>query len=1316
LEEILHQAERLGKGCDWAGAVGLYEKALKLLPQDDFSRIGEIHEPLGYASYRSAFQAESNDEFRERLRQAILSYEKAKEFYGRLNEAVKASRILRCDAMIAYWGYWLAAEVPERKRLLDECWRMGKEDLKAYDEAGDQHGYGETCLGLADCLDERLDLELDMQMREKIIAEALSFGEKAIKIFSKAGAEHELARAYCITSIHCFNAAQSLQLETKRRECEQKAFEYAKEAIRISESIGDKLLLGRSTICLGLAELDLGAGAEVALKLFKKALPYCAETKDHRILSEVFDSLGYSIFFTMAWEEDLEIMREKSRKCEEYASRAINCNILIGYGRGIPHSYSFGYVWNLTELASRETELERRHELLEKAVALGKQGLEHAQHTGSTHEIFHIASELSHALYDLSTLRAGDEKRELLVEAMTLGEKAVYYTDQLRPYYTLPKALPYGALAHTLFELSKLEERRDKRQELLEKSISRMETCITFIQRHVTSFPSRRELFILGARFQTELGNILNQLYQTTGEKEIMRKLIETYQSAAEMNRKAELVSRVAETYWRIAVAYDHLGDCSASASNFELASKQYELCAQNIPQLNTFYMDYAAYMQAWNDIEGARHNHEREEYGLSKECYEKAASALKSSKSWSYLAQNYLAWAQVEHAEDVSRKEQSEEALQTFEQAARLFTDTKKSLETKLGEIENLDEKTMATNLIKASDTRREFCLGRMALEEAKILDKKGDHFLSSQKYGAAAQIFEKIIQAIESEQEKNEFRLIAILSQAWQRMTRAEAEESPHLYLEASQLFEEAKDLSPNEQAKILTLGHSRFCRALEVGTRFVDTRDPNLHTTAIQHLESAATYYVKAGFRSASEYAKATEQLFDAYMHVDNAKRESDPEKKAKFYAMAEKILQTSAGSFMKAEHPEKREQVLRLLEKVKEERELATSLCEVLHTPPIVSTTTTFGTPAPTHESAVGSERFEHADIQASIVAHQKELKVGENLEIELELVNSGKGHALLTKITEIIPKGFQLAEKPSIYKLEDAYLNMRGRRLDPLKTEEVKLTLKPNVPGVFPLKPVILYLDESGKYKSHQPEPIIITVKEPEIEARPLEVPEGPHDRVITGHKVLDRLLLGGIPQNYGVVLTSPSCDDRDLLVESFLKTGIEKGEVTFYVTINPDGVKNLTKIFQSNFYAFVCNPQADAIVGEAPNVFKLKGVENLTDISIALASAIHKLDATRKQPRRICIEIISDVLLQHQAIQTRRWLTALMTELKSTGFTTLASMNSQMHPQQELQAILDLFEGEINIYEKSNRKYLKIKRMSNQKYSDDELLLKKEQP
>ena len=228
-----------------------------------------------------------------------------------------------------------------------------------------------------------------------------------------------------------------------------------------------------------------------------------------------------------------------------------------------------------------------------------------------------------------------------------------------------------------------------------------------------------------------------------------------------------------------------------------------------------------------------------------------------------------------------------------------------------------------------------------------------------------------------------------------------------------------------------------------------------------------------------------------------------------------------------------------------------------------------------------------------------------------------------------------------------------------------------------------------------------------------------EISASVQGRIATGYPDLDKLLRGGIPENYAVALTSPSCDERESLVRSFLQTGAEQGEVTFYLTVDPSAAKSLAEKFQASFHLFVCNPQADVIVKSLPNIFTLKGVENLTDISIALTSAIRKLDPSLKGPRRICIGLISDLLLQHHAVQTRRWLTGLISELRSNGFTTLAVMDPEMHPSQEVRAVLDLFEGQIDIYEKEtekgSEKFLKIKKMSNHKYLENDLRLKKEE-
>jgi hypothetical protein len=112
-----------------------------------------------------------------------------------------------------------------------------------------------------------------------------------------------------------------------------------------------------------------------------------------------------------------------------------------------------------------------------------------------------------------------------------------------------------------------------------------------------------------------------------------------------------------------------------------------------------------------------------------------------------------------------------------------------------------------------------------------------------------------------------------------------------------------------------------------------------------------------------------------------------------------------------------------------------------------------------------------------------------------------------------------------------------------------------------------------------------------------------------------------------------------------------------------------------------------------------------------------LISALRKLSTPLKVPRRCCIQIISDVLLHHKALQTRRWLSGLLTELRSKKFIILAVMDPKMHSLQEVRAVLDLFDGEISIYVKKDnshiRRFLRIRRMTDQEYLDNELPLSK---
>jgi len=1079
VEFFLGQAGEREKEYDWLGAAGSYKKAFDLMPETDFLKLGQVQERMGYAFYRAAMQADNVDEFMKRMRLSAESYEKAAEMLAQIAPA----RALYCRGMAKYSGFWYAEDASQKKRSLDDCGRLLKEALDGFTVAGDSLGYGEAFHRLALWLWDKGYFFESLRERKQVVDELVRYGQTAVTTLSKAGSVDELAWAYTMTSFYMIWYLD--YFEERKTEFLSLISEYLKKAGELRERIEDLYFQFWLDCALCVDGGFVKGNVQVALGWARNLLPCAEKAKDHYLLAiayHVWDTVTATAATT---EEDPDKKREQHNLAIKFAEEAIGQNLLIGrYDRVFTRLSSL--IDSYLSLAELETSLEGKRALLRRAVEVGRKGSEHPQLSSSPMEMRVVFHGLSKAMFFLSETETNvTEKKRLLEEALQLREKNIKIANQLSLPGGWDNGVDQNYLALIKADLAEMKESDEQKRHLLEDAVSCMEKCIAACTRYVQTVvvkPLQSDFASLG-RFHDWFGEVLDRLYAVTKDEKVVTKAVEVHQGAAEVYQKAGMPSRVAEAYWRTARLYDRVGERMKAADNFQLAAENYQLVAEKIPQLKDFCQNHALYMLAWTEIEKARHHHGKQEYSSAEEHFKKAANMHKTLKRWSYLAPNYLAWAQIENAEELSRNDQSEEAIKAFEEASGLFNETKRSLQTQISKVEDPDEQQMATGMVKATDIRREYCSARIAVEQARILDKKGDHYSSSEKYISATQAFEKITRASESEQEQREFRLIINLSQAWQKMTLAEAEASPALYVEASRLFEGAREFSPNEKTKMLVTGHSRFCMALEAGTKFADTRNTDMYHEAIKCLESAANYYIKAGFPKASEYSTATKLLFDAYLHMDSAAKESDPEKKAKLYAMAEKVLQTSAGSFMRAEHPEKREQVLGLLEKTRKERELAMSLTEVLHAPSIVSTTNSFTMPTPTREQAVGSERFEHADIQANLIIRQKELKVGENLNVEIELVNAGKSPALLIKVTEVIPGSFEIAEEPEIYRVEDSYLNMKGKRLDPLKTEEVKLVLKPKAQGVFPLKPTILYLDENGKYKTHEPEPVTITVKE-----------------------------------------------------------------------------------------------------------------------------------------------------------------------------------------------------------------------------------------
>lgn len=1081
LESIIGQAKAGEKRHRWIRVAELYEQALALSGAKKLSWTVEIQERIGYCFHRAAFQAENVEESKMRMQLANEAYSKAQKLFLRLANGKGSAGAFRCKAIVKFLDHWLAAEAAQRRRLLDECLELEEKALTISLESGNLQEYGRTYGGFFLVFDCRGNLEWDRTVLKDITERGLKWGERAVTALSELDNPLEKSRIYFTLATCLYFHGDFIADPEKLDRNRMKAVEHLSRAVDLSEKAEDPFLLGLSHLWLGI-----NTGGEESVEHFVKMLECGQRERNNFLIMGALDSLAYTTYWKAKATEDLSKRAKLAEKAIQFHDKAQRHRSKLPFmGTMASMSWPSGYAEQYFELALWETSYEKRQEFFEKASKTGLEALKLAEDSDQPYAIVYVLNVVSKTLVAQARGETDvTERISKLKEALTYRERTNGILEKTAPfdYWNLGASLNY--LAEVRTELAEVEVDPDKRRTLLEEAAVAKEKCLKLCNKIIPYYEKAGNITLFAAlqRYQETYATLQTLLYDLTSSPENLAKAIEISRRAIESASKLEMANRIAESHWRIARAQGTLEEYLEAAESFMRASKSYLKAAERIPQLRVFYQDHSQYMEAWSEIEKAKHFHAENQYTQAKEHYHKAAKLHKSTEHWEYLSPNYLAWAQLEEAEDLSRREQTEKAKTLLQQTASLFEEARKSIKAELGKITSREEKELVTKLIRASQMRREYCLGRANVEEAKILDRKGNHMGSSRKYASAANTFKKIADAEPAESSKDIQPLI-FLCLAWKNMMIAEAKSSPSMYREAAALFKKAEEHTFDPTTSLLALANSSFCKALEAGTKFELAGEPTLHSAAKTHLEAAAKYYLKAGFKNASEYTKATNRLFDAYMYMHKAAIETELEKKAQYFQMAEKLLQASAEAYQKAKHAEKGEVVQRLLESVIEERQLAISLSKVLHAPTIASATTSFSTPNSTYEQAVGLERFENAHIQATLILKERKVKVGEEVNFDIELVNAGKAPALLVKCEDIIPESFKVEKVPDAYRIEGSFLNLKGKRIAPLETTELKIVVKPQSKGTFVMNPRILYVDESGKYRTHEPEPISITVKE-----------------------------------------------------------------------------------------------------------------------------------------------------------------------------------------------------------------------------------------
>ena len=163
-----------------------------------------------------------------------------------------------------------------------------------------------------------------------------------------------------------------------------------------------------------------------------------------------------------------------------------------------------------------------------------------------------------------------------------------------------------------------------------------------------------------------------------------------------------------------------------------------------------------------------------------------------------------------------------------------------------------------------------------------------------------------------------------------------------------------------------------------------------------------------------------------------------------------------------------------------------------------------------------------------------------------------------------------------------------------------------------------------------------------------------------------------------------VVLNAPAGDEAPILLRNFLKTE----QPSLLLCRNLSSAQTIIPDAADRIACLVCS---DKPVSSAKGILPGKGIESLTDLNLQINEALGSI-----QPKRIGLDVLSDILLRHKALQTRKWLNELLERLRARGITTLAILNPYMHTAEEAQALVDMFDASIEVFEREGRKLLRI--------------------
>ncbi|MFX0136412.1 MAG: hypothetical protein ACFFDN_22410, partial [Candidatus Hodarchaeota archaeon] len=431
------------------------------------------------------------------------------------------------------------------------------------------------------------------------------------------------------------------------------------------------------------------------------------------------------------------------------------------------------------------------------------------------------------------------------------------------------------------------------------------------------------------------IGDTYYEVGKLTDNENIFKKSYLSYMDTIKYCKNKGYSNSVGSAFINLAKIEDRLGNFLFAAENYKNAIDSFDRAIMTLTytKLGKKIEKLKNYIEAWNIIEIAKSYHVKESHQNAELKYKEASQILGNIREYKFEAPFYSAWAILENAENLSKQNKHQEASEIYIISKNKFQYAAEILNSYLDKRKSPEDIDRISKLIQVAKVRERYCIARHQIETARLESKKGRHLVAAELYNKAGSIFENLCLTFGIKREKDELMAIYYLCKAWENMERADIEQKSSLYALASELFEKASKTFPESRMKKLSLGNSLYCSALECGSLFDKSSDLEEKTEYYRKikifLRESSKNYQLGGFEQDSQWALATSTFFDGIWHLIQSDYEVDHTKKDQYLNIAINYFNSALVIFGKAGHKQRRDEILKYIKMIKDEKAILTS---------------------------------------------------------------------------------------------------------------------------------------------------------------------------------------------------------------------------------------------------------------------------------------------------------------------------------------------------------------------------------------------------